>query len=251
VGTLFAAASVAIVLLAVDLSGRGPAVDDAVAAVQQAATVSAAAAERSGTAVVRITHEGELWADSTIKWNGKDLALINDAPDRQGRVGTRFLLVDGMMYGEDAEAGGWVELGRPDSIDPGSGTTPDEYLTALREDVGGVTLRRITGGMQGLTTETLHDGSTVYRGAVPAGLVARETGFKEGQSIRVLPFGYVAHDRASDPEALLDAAITVGADGIVREINVNWPGWSYTVSYGDLGETPQPVAPENAKPLRR
>ncbi|NUT56535.1 MAG: hypothetical protein HOQ03_11220 [Thermoleophilia bacterium] len=33
---------------------------------------------------------------------------------------------------------------RFESIDPGSGTTPAEYLVAVREDVGGATLRRLT-----------------------------------------------------------------------------------------------------------
>ena len=64
-----------------------------------------------------------------------------------------------------------------------------------------MTLRRITGGMNGLTTRRLDDGSTVYSGTVAAGLIARETGFKEGQPIRVLPFGYVAHDEAADPRS--------------------------------------------------
>ena len=40
--------------------------------------------------------------------------------------------------------------------------------------------------MTGLTTRQLGDGSTVYSGTVAAGLIARETGFKEGESIRVL-----------------------------------------------------------------
>jgi hypothetical protein len=242
-------AAVAIIaFIALDLRGGSP-VEDAVAAVNKAVAVTAASAERSGAAAVRITHKGEPWAGGTIRWNGDDLALANDMPDRQGRVGVGFLLVDGMMYGREDE--GWVELGSPDSIDPDTGTTPDEYLAAVRDDVGGVTLRRVTVGMTGLTSTELDDGSTAYRGAVRANVIARETGFKEGESIRVLPFGYVAHGRAEEPSALLDAALTVGADGVVREINVTWPGWSYTVSYSGLGETPAPTAPENAKPLRR
>ena len=100
----------------------------------------------------------------------------------------------------------------------------------------------------------LADGSTVYSGAVTAGLIARETGFKEGQAIRVLPFGYVAHDEAADPASPLDVAVTVGADGIVREIAVSWgssgSAWEYMVTYSVLGATPAPVAPANARPLR-
>ena len=144
------------------------------------------------------------------------------SPSDQGRPDRGSSLVDGTLYGVDPDDGGWVVLGSPDSIDPDSGTTPDEYLAAVREDVGGTTLRRITDGMTGLTTRQLDDGSTVYSGTVAAGLIARETGFKEGQSIRVLPFGYVAHDEAADPAAPLDVAVTVGADGVVREIAVTW-----------------------------
>jgi hypothetical protein len=137
------------------------------------------------------------------------------------------------------------------SIDPGSGTTPNEQLAAVREDVGGETLRRLTGAMIGLTTRRLDGGATVYRGQVPAGQIARETGFKEGQSIRVLPFGYVAHDEAADPSNLLDTAVRVGADGVFRQIAVTWGTWTYTVTYSALGSTPAIVAPANAKPLRR
>lgn len=223
-------------------------------------TLTAAAAERSGTAVVRIDHDGEPWAGTTVRWHGEDLAKEDmapprDVPKRPWRAGSRFLLVDGTMYGVDPDNGGWVVLGSPDSIDPDSGTTPDEYLAAVREDVGGATLRRITDGMTGLTTRQLDDGSTVYSGTVAAGLIARETGFKEGESIRVLPFGYVAHDEAANPEAPLRAAVTVGAHGVVREIAATWGSgvsrWSFRVTYSGLGTTPAPAAPANAEPPRR
>jgi hypothetical protein len=230
----------------------GTGVEDATAAFQNAAAVTAAAAERSGTAVVRIRHNGTLWAGSTIRWHGRDLAITQDTPDRRGKVGSRSLVVDGIMYGVDPEDGGWVVNGSTESIDPDSGTTPDETLAAIREDVGGPTLQRITGGMTASTPSRREDGSTVYSGAVAAGLIARETGFKEGQAIRVLPFGYVAHDEAADPAAPLDTAVTVGADGIVREIAVTWGGgWAYTVAYRGLGSTAAPVAPTNPRPLRR
>jgi hypothetical protein len=119
----------------------------------------------------------------------------------------------------------------------------------VQEDVEGVTLRRLGDNMTGLTTTQLDDGSTVYRGSVPAGQIARETGFKEGERIRVFPFGYVAHGRAADPEALLDTAVTVGEDGLVRELAVTWGTWAYTVTYSDLGTTAPVVAPKNAKSL--
>ena len=232
-------------------SPRGGTVEDATAAVERAATVSAASAERSGTAVVRITNDGDLWAGTTIRWHGADLAQSRTEPQRRRKAGAEFLVVDGMMYGIDPGDGAWVELGPPESIDPDSGTTPAEYLAAVREDVGGATLRRIAGSVGALTTQPLADGSTVYSGQVAAGLIARESGFKEGQAIRVFPFGYVAHGEAADPAALLDVAVTVGANGFVRELAVRWPGWVYSVTYSKLGATPAPAAPANARPLRR
>jgi hypothetical protein len=254
VGVSLAAAAVVATFLTVGSPGGGPGVENAIAAVKKAATVTAASAERSGTAVVRITHNGGIWAGSTIRWHDGDMSVSSDAPRRRGTAGSALLVVDGTMYGVDPVDGGWVVLGSPESIDPGSGTTPDEYLAAVREDVGGATLRRIAVGMTGLTTRRLEDGSTVYRGTMAAGLVAREAGFKEGQAIRVFPFGYVAHDEAADPAAPLDVALTVGTGGVVRKIAVAWgtsaSPWTYTVTYSNLGTTPALVAPANARPLR-
>jgi hypothetical protein len=245
-----AALGIAAIVVAVGSLGTGPSVENARAAVRKAASVTAASAERSGTAVVRITHDGRPWAGKTVRWNGADVSIVDDAPVRSS--GGELRVVDGRMYGPDPR-GGWVDLGSPESIDPGSGTTPAEHLAAVRQDIGGVTLRRITRAMNGLTTSRLRDGSVAYRGTVPAGLIARESGFKEGHVIRVFPFGYVAHDEAADPAALLDTSVTI-TDGIVREIAVTWgttaSAWTYTVAYSDLGATPAPVAPENARPLR-
>jgi hypothetical protein len=255
VGASLAAVAVMAAVLALGSPGVGPGVANAATAVRNAAAVTAVAAERSGTAVVRITHNGEPWAGTTIRWNGEDMALSRDHPRRHGRAGDELLVVDGVLYLLEPEDGGWVMAGSPASIDPDSGTTPDEYLAAVREDVGGATLRRMTDGMTGLTRRPLGDGSIVYSGSVAAGLVARESGFKEGQAIRVFPFGYVAHDEAADPDALLDAAVTVDPDGVIREIAVRWgsgaSAWAYTVAYSGLGETPAPVAPENARSLLR
>jgi hypothetical protein len=246
-----AAAAAVTAVVAIGLPAGSPSVESASAAVKKAASVTAASADLSGTAVLRITHNGDVWGARTISWHGGDLSVTSDEPDRRGKAGSTTLLVDGTMYGIDGEDGGWIVLGSPKSIDPDSGTTPGEYLAAVREDVGGGTLRRLTDGMTRLTAARRDDGSTVYSGTVAAGLIARETAVKGRQAIRVLPFGYVAHDEAADPAAPLDASVIVGADGIVREIVVSWgtsaSSWVYTVAYSRLGETPAPIAPADAK----
>lgn len=252
--SLTAAAAAAVALFAAGMPGGGSGVvgvERAEAAVRAAATTSASSAERSGSAVVRITHDGRLWAAKEVAWNGDDLALADLTPGRDGRAGGALRVVDGTMYAPDFEGSGWLRLGSPDSIDPDSGTTPAEYLAAVREDVGGDTLQRLTSGISGLTARLLPDGSTLYSGTVPARTIARETGFKEGQPLRVLPFGYVAHDEAADPSALLRAEVTVGPDGIVRQLAVSWGTWRYAVSYSGLGATRAPVVPADARGLDR
>jgi hypothetical protein len=245
--TGLAVAAAVAVALTIASRGGGPGVESASAAIRHAATVTAASAEQSGTALVRMTHDGDFWAGRTISWHGDDLS-IRDLGSRPSSGG-RWLVVGGMMYGPDPEHGGWLALGSPNSIDPGTGTTPADYLAAVRGDVGGETLQRISDGMRALTTHAHDDGSTVYSGTVAAGLIARETGFKEGQSIRVFPFGYVAHDAAADPKAQLETAVTVRPDGIIRQIAVSWGTWTYTVAYSGLGETAAPAAPAHARSL--
>jgi hypothetical protein len=245
------AACAAVVAAVVSLSVGPSGAPNAAAAVRKAASVSASSAERSGTAVVRLTHDGDLWAGTTIRWHGDDLSVASDAPSRLGKAGSKLLVVGGTLYGIEPEHGGWLAMGRPSNIDPDSGTTPAEYLAAVREDVGGATLERITGAMSNPTTRQLADGSTVYSGAVRAGQIARETGFKGGQAIRVLPFGFVAHGAAADPASPLEVSVTVGADGIVRGIAVTWRNWSYRVGYDELGSTPALVTPANAPSLEQ
>jgi hypothetical protein len=243
----FAAAATAVTLLTVASSGGGPGVEDAAAAVRTAAAVTAESAEHSGTAGVHMTRDGEVWADATIRWNGDDIAIAQNAPRRPRKSGHPILVVGGVLYGFE-EGFGWV-ASDPASIDPDSGTTPAETLAAVREDVGGATLRRILNGMTGLTVREPGDGTTVYSGKVASRLVATETGVKDGESLRVLPFGYVANDEASDPNAQLDVAVTVGENDVVHKIAVAWGMWTYTVTYTGLGSTEALKAPENARPL--
>jgi hypothetical protein len=108
--------------------------------------------------------------------------------------------------------------------------------------------------MVDLTTSQTEDGSTVYGGQVPAGALARETGVKEGETIRVLPYGYVAHDEAADPDSLVDVSIEVGAGGTIGEILVTWGGastWSYKLSFSDLGSTAPLEKPASFTPCSR
>jgi hypothetical protein len=249
-GIALAAVAAVAVFLTVDSSGVTGGVENAAAAIKKAATLTAASAEQSGTVDVRITHDGQLWAGKVVRWNANDVEITDRSP-RGPSSGSPLLVVNGLLYGHDPQHEGWVQVGPVSSIDPGSGTTPTEQLDAIREDVGGTTLRRMVAAMSanGVTTRDRSDGATVYSGTVAAGQIARETGFKEGQSIRVFPFGYVAHGAAADPASLLRTAVTVGSHGVIRKIGVSWGTWTYTVAYSRLGSTPPIVAPAHAASL--
>ena len=251
-GSAVAVAAAVALFVTLGSPGSGPGVESAAAAIKNAATVTAKSAEQSGTVTVRMTHDGDLWAYKVVRWNGDDVEITDDSSGRPSS-GLPLLVVNGAIYGHDPCCKGWVNLGPVQSIDPGSGTTPVEILAAVREDVGGTTLRRIIGAMtaSGLTKAERDDGATVYSGTIPAGQIARETGFKEGQTIRVFPFGYVAHDQAADAASALDTAIAVGSDGLVRRILVTWGTWVYTVAYSNLGATPAIAAPANARSLEQ
>jgi hypothetical protein len=98
------------------------------------------------------------------------------------------------------------------------------------------------------------DGSTTYQGNLPAGVLARETGAKINPEVRVLQYGYVAHDEASDPSSQVAIAITVGSDSRIQEISANWGGvsnWTLRMTYFDLGSAPALSKPDDVEPLRR
>ena len=148
-----------------------------------------------------------------IHWGGRDLSVSrSDGEEFRVVGGTFYAFVDGH----------WLAFANPNDLTFGSGTSPGDYLATVREDAGGATLHRIVASMTGQTTQHLADGATVYSGTVPAGAIARTQGYREGQPIRLLPFGYVAHDEAADPAAQLAVRLTVGADGIIRLISVHW-----------------------------
>jgi hypothetical protein len=250
-GVALVAAAVIVTVVFVVGSPVGPTAIPPAAAMERAVAHSATAADKSGIVRIELTQDGALWATETVHWNGDNVSLSDQQPTRSGGD---LLLVDGMVYAKDLPDAPeqWHAIGSPDSFEPDSGTTPTQFLAAAREDAGGSTLRRITAAMTDLITVAGQDGSTVYRGHVAAGELARETGFKEGQAIRVLPYGYVAHDDASDPSSPIAMTITVGADTTIHSIVAAWGGsstWVYGLTFTELGSASQLTAPADAMPF--
>ncbi len=244
---------VAVVVIALLMAGSplGPQALPPAAAMEHAVEVTATAADESGIVEVEITQDGELWAAKTVHWNGDDLSVSESDTSASHR--RDLLVVDWMMYGHDPEAPGeWVELRISRQHRPRHRNDAGRLPVRGHEDAGGETLRRITSAMTDLTTSAGADGSTIYQGHVPAGDLARETGTKDGQTLRVLPYGYVAHDQASNPSSMIAVSITVGADETIQVISATWGGvsdWTYNLRFDDLGSASELAAPVNARPL--
>ena len=130
--------------------------------------------------VDRDDRDGLPWAAKTVLWNGADLSVTDDAPSLRAARANCAWSPARCTHRDPETPGAWGELGSPDSIDPGSGTTPDDYLKRSRADVGGVTLRRITESMTGLSTARTETVARSTPAPVPAGVLAPETGLKEG-----------------------------------------------------------------------
>src|SRR5262249_34332088 len=60
----------------------------------KAADVSGSLADQSGTAVVRIVHNGLPWAGSRVRWSGRDLSVSRSDGEEFRVVGGTFYALD-------------------------------------------------------------------------------------------------------------------------------------------------------------
>lgn len=124
-GATLAVAAAAAAALTISSLGGSPGVEDAAAAVKKVALVTAASAERSGTARVRIMHGGALWAGKTVRWHGASISISGEPVGPSRRVGDELLVVDGLVYGPDPEVeGGWLEMAARPTPTPTAGRLP-------------------------------------------------------------------------------------------------------------------------------
>jgi hypothetical protein len=228
-GALVAAAAAALALIMTLSPAGGGGVQSAQAAVEQAGAATAAAARHSGTVEVRMAHNGRPWSAETVHWNQGNASVVGSGVGSPGRL----LFVDGVLFTK--VAGSWA------AVDKGgvSGYMRQRYIAPALNGIAGNTFRHIVGGIQDLQIRHGQDGTTVFSGRESARLLTSDP--RTGERIRVLPFGFVAHGEAADPNALLRIAVTVGSDHLIQRIAVAWgagaSAWSYTVTYANLGNT--------------
>ena len=255
-----AAAVVAAVLL---LGGGNPSLTPTPALAAEAAkkaAVDTAAAAKSGVIETVLLIDGEAQVMNKISWNGNDLSLLvqNDA-QRQIRY------VDGLYYetsgysvpietGDSSQVDRWIHITSFDNDGTGNMAgsaieqpAPAQWLTAARTDLAGDGLTELVSGAQGYTQATNDDGSVSYSATTTVAAIQSQDWGLAG-----LPEASQPSFKVLDTSTPVAITVTVGADGLIRELKLDWTGdlpgeafaWSYKTTYSQLGTAPAITAPD-------
>ena len=261
-GAAFAvvAAVIAAVLL---LGGGNPNLTPSPALAAEAAkkaAVDTTAAAKSGVIETVLLIDGEAQVMNKISWNGDDLSLlVQNDEQRQIRY------VDGLYYetygysmgiapGDTTHEGQWIHVTQYDK--GGTGATqglaieqpaPAQWLTAARTDLAGEGLVELVTGAQGYTRSTGADDSVSYAATTTVAAIQSQDWGTAG-----LPVASQPSFKVQDTNTPVTITVTVGGDGLVRELKLDWtldqPGeassWSYKTTYSQLGMEPALTAPD-------
>ena len=255
-----AAAIVAAVLL---LGGGNPNLTpspDLAAEAARKAAVDTTAAAKSGVIETVLLIDGEAQVMNKISWNGDDLSLlVQNDEQRQIRY------VDGLYYetsgysvpiaiGDSGPVDQWIHITSFDN--DGTGTmagsaieqpAPAEWLTAARTDLAGDGLTELVSGAQGYTQAANTDGSVSYSATTTVAAIQ-----SQDWSLSGLPMANQPSFKVLDTSTPVAVTVTVGADGLIRELKLDWTGdlpgeafaWSYKTTYSQLGTAPVITAPD-------
>ncbi len=227
-------------------ASHGSLVENAYAALKNAA--QATAASKSGVVIARISHNGTAQITNTLRWNGDDVSLASDSKALPEEV--RF--VDGKLYqrlgppkagsksgqandGTNLLDGRWRDYGSGDPRSFGQ-----EWLAPTRADISGDTLKKIAAAMKDLKETANADGSTTSSANGTAAVIVGKTGF---------PYAIRPLGGADSPSTPVNIELTVGKDGIIRQLKASYGAqgsWVYSADYSPLGSAPAVTVPENA-----
>jgi len=236
-----AALSVAAVLTGLLLTAASP--ENAYAAASKAVAATSAAALRSGTMTLTVTHGSTRWTLESIRWNGHDIAVSNGQGHELG-LNRQLVLTGGGAYLQRAD-GHWVHYPHESDVGPKLGPA----VQLARDDVSGSTAAAILALAAHLHKTAGPDGSTLYTGTIPAGradsAVAPSDDTIMGVIIRLRSVGRDARFR-----------LVVGRDGLVSKMSETFQNegaklpadngiWTWTIRYSQLGSTP-PISPPSA-----
>jgi hypothetical protein len=242
------AAAVAVVGVVVGLVLTAAAPPGADAAARRA--LAATAAAPSGTMTTTVLHAGVTQTIDAARWNGTDIAF---SPG-DGLI-PQLLLIDGGMYVQTSD-GTWLHYANASDVGP----KPLGGLEQLAQDnIASTTPQQILALVTGVQQTVQPDGTTVYTGTIPSssldpamvsGNDAITSMILGAQKRTDMMFGgAVGNDPGSSVQSDLQFEMSVGADGLVRQVNVTFQQsgtYTWSVTYSQLGSTPPITAPASS-----
>jgi hypothetical protein len=243
------AATTGAVVLGLTLSAASP--QGAYAAAQRA--LAATAAAPSGTMTTTELHAGVSHTLEATRWNGKDIAWSPGF----GLV-QQLLLIGGGLYVQTSD-GTWLHFANASDVAP----KPLGGLVHVAQDnIADTTAQQILALTTGVQKTEQADGTTLYTGAISNGSL--DAGTLNDNAVLGMIFGSIKNSLGadgignhaplgSDGLANLQLQMSVGSEGLVRQVSVTFQpegaasaatpdSYTWSVTYTQLGNTP-PITP--------
>src|SRR5262245_29265692 len=239
------AAATAAIVLGLTLSAASPSSASAAAARALAAT----AAAPSGTLTTTVLHAGVTRTVEAARWNGSDIAFSPGL----GPIQQLLLIGDG-MYVQTSD-GAWLHYANASNVAP----KPLGGLMQLAQDtISGTTPQQILALATHVQKTAQPDGTTDYTGTIPYGSLdpaivsgndAVTSMILGAQKRTHSMFGAGTGDAPGGQQNDLQLQMSVGGDGLVRQVNVTFQQegtgspaadgtYTWSVTYSQLGSTP-------------
>src|SRR5262245_16962842 len=250
------AAATAAVLLGLTVSAASPSSASAAARRALAATASAP----SGTMTTTVLRAGVTRTVEAARWNGNDIAFSPGFG-----LTPQLLLIGGGMYVQTSD-GTWLHYANASNVGP----KPLGGLVQLAQDtIAGTTAQQILSLATHVHKTTQSDGTTIYTGTIPSssldpailsGNDAVTSMLLGAQKRTAMMFG-AGPNQGDTPGAQLNGDLqlqmSVGGDGLVRQVNVTFQQqgtgsptvdgtYTWSVTYSQLGSTPPITAPASS-----
>jgi hypothetical protein len=246
------AAATAAIVLGLTVSAASP--SSAFAAARRA--LAATAAAPSGTLATTVLHAGGTQTTDAARWNGSDIAFTpGDGPIQQ------LLLIGGGMYVQTSD-GTWLHYADASNVGP----KPLGGLMQLAQDnIAGVAPQQILALATNVQRTAQPDGTTLYTGTIasnrlnPATVPGNDaiTNMILGAQKRTDTMFGAGADATGNQQSDLQLQISVGGDGLVRQVSVTFQKegtgspaadgtYTWSVTYSQLGKTPPITPPPNS-----
>jgi hypothetical protein len=246
------AAATAAIVLGLTVSAASP--SSAFAAARRA--LAATAAAPSGTLATTVLHAGVTQTTDAARWNGSDIAFTpGDGPIQQ------LLLIGGGMYVQTSE-GTWLHYADASNVGP----KPLGGLMQLaRDNIAGVAPQQILGLATNVQRTAQPDGTTLYTGTIPSNRLNPATvpgndaitNMILGAQKRTDMMSGAGADATGNQQSDLQLQMSVGGDGLVRQVSVTFQKegtgspaadrtYTWSVTYSQLGNTPPITPPPNS-----